>query len=436
MIFVTVGSQKFPFDRLLTEVDCLIGTGVIKETVYAQTGYSQYIPVNYTYRAFLNQDEMEEKIKESSIIITHGGTGIIVRAIKAGKKVVAVPRRKEYHEHIDNHQIELLSQFEAAGLICFCRETADLAEKLEDAERFTPRTYNSNTESYIKNIGGCLERIQAGKQDQSAKKKIGKYIEYLTTKIRIMFHQKYYRHEDITVKYLFEKGQSDVVIFVFSSCTRAGIKARYNYVRTLKGINADKMFVLDDRGNDARGVFYLGENMDFMMERAVFSLIKKTISEGKYKKIIFAGSSKGGYAAINFGVGFPGSTIIAGAPQYRLGDYLMDQNNRLERTLISITGSGYLDAHQDKLEKLNNHLRVKILDAVRNNSENQIYLHYSEAEHTYSEHIKYMLMDLDTGNFTTKKEILFYENHSDISLYFPDFLIRSIEEVMACRDQI
>ncbi|KLU73412.1 MAG: hypothetical protein RHS_0816 [Robinsoniella sp. RHS] len=435
MIFVTVGSQKFPFDRLLIEVDRLIGTGVIKEAVYAQTGYSQYIPVNYTYRAFLNQTEMEEKISESSIIITHGGTGIIVRAIKAGKKVVAVPRKKEYHEHIDNHQVELLSQFEAAGFICFCRETADLANKLEAIEQFTPLIYNSNTESYIKNIGGCLDRIQAGKQDQSAKKRFGKYIEYLTTKIKIMFHQKYYWYENTTVKYLFEKMHSDAVIFVFSSCTRAGIKARYNYVRTLKRINADKMFVLDDGGNDARGLFYLGENMDFFVERAVESLIKKTISEGRYKKIIFAGSSKGGYAAINFGVRIPGSTIIAGAPQYRLGDYLMDENNRLEQTLVSVTGCGYLDADQDKLEKLNNHLRVKILDAVRNNKENHIYLHYSKAEHTYSEHIKFMLMDLETGNFSTKKEILYYENHSDISLYFPDFLVRSIEEVMACRDQ-
>lgn len=435
MIFVTVGSQKFPFDRLLMEIDRLIETGVIKETVYAQTGYSQYIPVNYTYRAFLNQAELEEKISESSIIITHGGTGIIVRAVKAGKKVIAVPRKKEYHEHIDNHQSELLSQFEAAGFICFSRETTDLAQKLVEMERFTPHTYNSNTESYIRNIGGCLDLIQAGKQNQPAKKRFGKYIEYLTTKIRIIFQQKYYRYEDTTVKYLFEKMQSDAVVFVFSSCTRAGIKARYNYVRTLKRINADKMFVLDDGGNDARGVFYLGENMDFLMERAVESLIKKTISEGRYKKIIFAGSSKGGYAAINFGIRIPGSTIIAGAPQYRLGDYLMDQNNRLEQTLISITGNGYLDADEETLEKLNHHLRVKILDAVRNNKENHIYLHYSEAEHTYSEHIKFMLLDLETGNFSTKKEILYYENHSDISLYFPDFLIRSIEEVMACREK-
>ena len=64
MIFVTVGSQKFAFDRLLIEVDRLIETGVIKESVFAQTGHSQYLPENYTYRAFLNQDELDEKISE------------------------------------------------------------------------------------------------------------------------------------------------------------------------------------------------------------------------------------------------------------------------------------------------------------------------------------------------------------------------------------
>ena len=36
MIFITLGSQKFQFNRLLKKVDDLIESGVIKEEVFAQ----------------------------------------------------------------------------------------------------------------------------------------------------------------------------------------------------------------------------------------------------------------------------------------------------------------------------------------------------------------------------------------------------------------
>ena len=47
MIFITLGSQKFQFNRLLIEVDKLIVDGKITEEVFAQIGYSDYKPQNY-----------------------------------------------------------------------------------------------------------------------------------------------------------------------------------------------------------------------------------------------------------------------------------------------------------------------------------------------------------------------------------------------------
>lgn len=44
MIFVTVGTHEQPFNRLIQEVDHLVETGVIKEEVFIQTGYSTYEP--------------------------------------------------------------------------------------------------------------------------------------------------------------------------------------------------------------------------------------------------------------------------------------------------------------------------------------------------------------------------------------------------------
>ena len=48
MIFITLGSQKFQFNRLLKEIDRLIETGVIKDEVFAQIGYSDYQPKHFS----------------------------------------------------------------------------------------------------------------------------------------------------------------------------------------------------------------------------------------------------------------------------------------------------------------------------------------------------------------------------------------------------
>ena len=92
MIFVTLGSQKFQFDRLLKEIDRLCECGIIKEKVYAQTGESNYEPINYEYRKFMDRKEFQKYMDECETVITHGGTGAIITAIKKGKKGIAVAR--------------------------------------------------------------------------------------------------------------------------------------------------------------------------------------------------------------------------------------------------------------------------------------------------------------------------------------------------------
>lgn len=49
MIFVTVGSQKFQFNRLLKEIDNLIQEGKIQEEVLHKIGASDYKPKNYFF---------------------------------------------------------------------------------------------------------------------------------------------------------------------------------------------------------------------------------------------------------------------------------------------------------------------------------------------------------------------------------------------------
>ena len=157
MIFVTVGSQKFQFDRLLKEVDKLIENKIINEDVIAQIGYSTYIPKNYKYYKFIDQDEFKKYISKCDMVITHAGTGAIVGALKQGKKVVAVPRLAKYGEHVDDHQIQLLDEFKELNFIEPAYDVKDLEKAIEKCRRNEYNRYVSNTKNVIEDIEKFIE---------------------------------------------------------------------------------------------------------------------------------------------------------------------------------------------------------------------------------------------------------------------------------------
>lgn len=152
-IFITLGSQKFQFNRLLKAVDELCEKGIIDaENVFAQIGYSDYLPRKYNYQKFLDRDEFSKEMGKADIVITHGGTGAIIGAIKKGKKVIAIPRLAQYGEHVDNHQLQLIKQFDELNLICTCNNTSELAKALDIVRRTKYSQYESNTSTIINSI--------------------------------------------------------------------------------------------------------------------------------------------------------------------------------------------------------------------------------------------------------------------------------------------
>ncbi len=152
MIFVTLGSQKFQFNRLLKAVDDQIADGRITDTIFAQIGASDYKPKNYKYKEFLDRDEFADWQSKCDIVITHGGTGAIIGAVKKGKKVIAIPRRKKYGEHVDDHQKQLISQFRELDLICECRNCDDIWKAIEKVKITEYNKYESNTNRIIESI--------------------------------------------------------------------------------------------------------------------------------------------------------------------------------------------------------------------------------------------------------------------------------------------
>ena len=159
MIFITLGSQKFQFDRLLKKVDELIEEGMIVDEVFAQIGSSVYLPKHYSYERFLDRNQFAKTMDQCDTVITHGGTGVIIGAVKKGKKVIAVPRLAQYGEHVDDHQLQLLHQFDDLQLICACYEVDQLGEYYKKLPEMEFRPYDSNTNVIIESIDDYLQSL-------------------------------------------------------------------------------------------------------------------------------------------------------------------------------------------------------------------------------------------------------------------------------------
>lgn len=112
MIFVTVGTHEQPFNRLVKKVDELVSEGAIKEHVVVQTGFSTYEPKNCEWHKMMSFEDMQRCLKDARIVITHGGPSSFIEALQFGKVPIVVPRREEYNEHVNDHQVDFTKLIE------------------------------------------------------------------------------------------------------------------------------------------------------------------------------------------------------------------------------------------------------------------------------------------------------------------------------------
>ena len=125
-IFVTVGSRNYPFNRLFIKLDELFEEGILQGPMFAQIGTSTYVPKHYEWKDFISQEEFSAKIQWADLVVSHGASGSIMKALNAGKKVLAVTRLEKYHEHINDHQIQNNEAFASNGYVLAVYEMDEL----------------------------------------------------------------------------------------------------------------------------------------------------------------------------------------------------------------------------------------------------------------------------------------------------------------------
>ncbi|MBP3360163.1 MAG: hypothetical protein J6N52_04870 [Clostridia bacterium] len=246
-------------------------------------------------------------------------------------------------------------------------------------------------------------------------------LKHLKAKHYIQHNEKEFSSGNHRIKYLFSpcQGSSDLIV-VFSAFPGSGKKAGYNMVSTFGKAKINKLYILDDFGYMNRGSYYLSENGDFYVRELTIKLIER-FSENMTRRT-FLGSSKGGYAALYFGLLLGADAILAGAPQYYLGNYLTSKPEHIP-ILDAMAGN-----HDAETAELYNNLMKKLITAEETDRSCSITIHYSKQEPTYEAHIKDMLKCLKENNYKVAEDVAEYKNHGDVSGFFPALCLNIIKK--------
>ena len=150
MILVTVGTEQYPFNALMSWVDLLIRDGLIdgNEEVIVQYGSSSKLPDKVKIFKRLPESEFKDLLEQARLVISHCGEGSVMLLESLGKPYVLVPRTQRFGEHVDNHQLEMADALEKQG-IPVSRSPGDLVRFLAAEKASKVIFYNEHNEDEL-----------------------------------------------------------------------------------------------------------------------------------------------------------------------------------------------------------------------------------------------------------------------------------------------
>jgi len=162
MIYVTVGSHYQSFDRLVKKIDDL--TAQIDEEVVMQIGYSTYLPRKAAYFDFCSLEKAEGLIQKAALVVSHAGIGTIISARQFKKPMVIVPRLKEYHEHNNDHQLEIAEALKTRPWVRVVEDLDLLEESMRELKDkpLTEGAREAGKRGVIDVIKQFLEGVEGG----------------------------------------------------------------------------------------------------------------------------------------------------------------------------------------------------------------------------------------------------------------------------------
>ena len=159
MILVLLGTFQIEFPRPLIVIEQLMQENKLPEEVIVQNGFTNFTSSLLDLRPFMSAEELDKLYEEARLIITHAGTGSLMKGIKMGKKVISVPRLKKFGEHIDDHQLEIHTAFDKLNYIYPWNEGDSLEKILVDIENFQHAKYVSHKVDMIEYLKSYIDSL-------------------------------------------------------------------------------------------------------------------------------------------------------------------------------------------------------------------------------------------------------------------------------------
>lgn len=161
MIYVTVGTLFLDFPRLINKMDEIAEkTG---EHVIVQRGLAKTVPKHCDHFDFKPREEVLAIQKEARVIVCHGGIGSIVDALYARRPLVVVPRRKQFREHLTDHQLDVAEAVDRRGWGRMILDIDDVEEACAHPAP-PPESYRPGKHRLIAAVRDNIERVAAFKK--------------------------------------------------------------------------------------------------------------------------------------------------------------------------------------------------------------------------------------------------------------------------------
>lgn len=160
VILLLLGTNPYPFDRLLTAVDEWSKKN--NEKVIAQTGHTPTDSVSIECHDFVSYDQVITWIDRAEFVICQGGFGSIKDCLERNKAVIASPRLQEYGECMDP-QKELVKALAEENRVVGLFDVGKLEEAVKKARSHKPV---SSKESAIPNLVSSIVRNYAGVEQE------------------------------------------------------------------------------------------------------------------------------------------------------------------------------------------------------------------------------------------------------------------------------
>lgn len=142
MIFATVGTQ-LPYDRLIRALDEWAKCNPEMD-VFAQIGVSTYKPRHMRWARMISAESFRDHLDASDAIVAHAGMGTIISGVELGKRIIVMPRRAEFGEHRNDHQLGTVKRMSHLRGLEVVNDSEQLANALDTETEISPKDMNGN----------------------------------------------------------------------------------------------------------------------------------------------------------------------------------------------------------------------------------------------------------------------------------------------------